>query len=110
MFAIGCSPIVISPFGIPGTIRMKSIEKSVAELASLVGGHIVGDRTLMIRRVASLSSAGADEIAYLEEEKFLQAARESKAACLITPEKLAIDLPCRIEVKNPKLAFALIAE
>ena len=89
---------------------MTAIEKSVAELASLVGGHVVGDGAVIIRRVASLSAASAGEIAYLEDEKFLQTAEESKASCVITREKLAIDTPCRIEVKNPKLAFALIAE
>ena len=89
---------------------MTLIEKSVAELASLVGGRVVGDGRVVIRRVANLSSAVTGEITYLEDEKFLEASRESKASCVITSGELATDLPCRIEVKNPKLAFALIAE
>jgi UDP-3-O-[3-hydroxymyristoyl] glucosamine N-acyltransferase len=89
---------------------MKSIEKSVAELASLVGGRVIGDGTVIIRRVANLSSAVAGDITYLEDDKFLKAALESNASCVITRDQLAINTPCRIEVKNPKLAFALIAE
>lgn len=89
---------------------MKSTEKSVAELVSLVGGRVVGDGTVIIRRVANLNCAAAGEITYLEDEKFLEAARASRASCVITSERITIDLPCLIEVKNPKLAFALIAE
>ena len=89
---------------------MGSIEKSVADLALLVSGRVVGEGSVMIRRVANLSSAAAGDIAYLEDEKFLEHAGESQASCVITSEKLSIEFPCRIEVKNPKLAFALIAE
>jgi UDP-3-O-[3-hydroxymyristoyl] glucosamine N-acyltransferase len=89
---------------------MNSTAKSISELASLVGGRVFGDGAAVIRGVAILSSAVAGDITYLEDEKFLQAARESKASCVITSEKLKLDAPRRIEVKNPKLAFALIAE
>jgi UDP-3-O-[3-hydroxymyristoyl] glucosamine N-acyltransferase len=89
---------------------MKSIEKRVAELSGLVGGRVVGDGDRKIRRVAALNSAGEGDIAYVEDEKLFPAATESKASCLITSERMTLDVPCRIEVKNPKLAFALIAE
>ena len=89
---------------------MKSIEKSVAELASVVRGRVLGDGAVVIRRVADLTSAAAGDIAYLEDEKFLAAAQESKASCVIVSEKLVIDRPCCMQVQNPKLAFALIAE
>ena len=89
---------------------MKSIEKRVAELSVLVGGQVVGNGDVRIRRVAALNTAGEGDIAYVEDEKLLSAATETKASCLITPERTRLDAPCRIEVKNPKLAFALIAE
>jgi UDP-3-O-[3-hydroxymyristoyl] glucosamine N-acyltransferase len=89
---------------------MKAMETSVAELSSHVGGKVVGNGAVKIRRVANLSSAGEGDIAYVEDEKLFPAATESKASCLITPEMFRIEVPCRIEVKNPKLAFALIAE
>ena len=89
---------------------MNTVEKRVAELADSVGGHVVGDGSITIRRIAGLDSASEGDIAYVEDEKFFAAASNSKASCLIVPEGAAIDHPCRIEVKRPKLAFALIAE
>ena len=60
--------------------------------------------------MASLDAAQQGEIAYVEDENFFEAARVSHASCVIVPENSALSLPCQIKVKNPKLAFALIAE
>lgn len=89
---------------------MKTIERKVSELCAHVGGQIFGDENITIRRVAELAAAGEGEIAYVENKKFFDAARSSKASCVIVPEGAPVEIPCRIEVKNPKLAFALIAE
>ena len=82
----------------------------VSELAAHVGGRVAGDGSVVIARVASLDSAGDGDISYVEDEKFFEAAKQSKASCLIVPENAALDFSCQIQVKNPKLAFALIAE
>lgn len=89
---------------------MSLTAKTVSELAAHVDGHVFGDGNLSINRVASLDSAAAGDIAYVEEEKLFAAAADSQASCLITASGTDVDAPCRIEVKNPKLAFALIAE
>jgi UDP-3-O-[3-hydroxymyristoyl] glucosamine N-acyltransferase len=83
---------------------------AVSELAAHVGGSVIGDGSILIQRVAGLDTAGAGEIAYVEDEKFFDAASESKASCLIVPVGADVKTPCRIEAKRPKLAFALIAE
>lgn len=82
----------------------------VEQLAEMVDGRVAGDGTTSIERIAALESAGDAEIAYVENENFISAAIESKAACLIVTERLAEKLPNRtlIEVANPKFAFALI--
>ena len=85
-------------------------EKRVAELAARVGGRVVGDESVLIRRVASLERAGEGEIAFVEDVKMLERARESRASCLIVPEGFEVDARCRIEAARPKLAFALVAE
>ena len=84
----------------------------VSELAERVNGRVVGDGAVVIERVADLANAGVGEIAYLDNEKFFGAATESKAACLIIPRdaKGTFKSPALIEVSNPKLAFALVAE
>jgi UDP-3-O-[3-hydroxymyristoyl] glucosamine N-acyltransferase len=89
---------------------MSPATKTVSELAAHVGGRLFGDGDISINRVASLDSADEGDIAYVEEGKTFAAAASSKASCVITPLGTDVKVPCRIEVKNPKLAFALIAE
>jgi UDP-3-O-[3-hydroxymyristoyl] glucosamine N-acyltransferase len=60
--------------------------------------------------VAGLDSAREGDITYVEDEKFFAAANKTKASCVITPAGADVKAPCRIDVMNPKLAFALIAE
>jgi UDP-3-O-[3-hydroxymyristoyl] glucosamine N-acyltransferase len=85
-------------------------EKTVAELAEHVGGRVHGDRDILIKGVASLESAEAGDIAFVEDERLLESARDSRASCLIVPEGAQVNARCMIEAARPKLAFALIAE
>jgi UDP-3-O-[3-hydroxymyristoyl] glucosamine N-acyltransferase len=83
---------------------------SVNELAELVGGLVIGQGTTLIERIANLDKAGDHEIAYVDNEKFFETARNSKASCLIVPSDLKVEFksPAIIQVSQPKLAFALI--
>ncbi|HEX6188561.1 MAG TPA: UDP-3-O-(3-hydroxymyristoyl)glucosamine N-acyltransferase [Pyrinomonadaceae bacterium] len=89
---------------------MAANEKRVSELSAHVGGTVAGDGEVVIRRVNSLEAAGEGDIAYVEDEKFFEAAGRSNASCVIVPESATFELPCAIKVKKPKFAFALIAE
>ena len=89
---------------------MSTTGKTVSELAAHVGGRVSGDGGIPIERVASLDSAGAGDITYLENEKLFESANKTKASCLIARAGANVNAACRIEVTNPKIAFALIAE
>lgn len=89
---------------------MPSKALTASELAAHVGGRFTGAGSVVITRVASLDAAGDGDISYVEDQKFFETARSSKASCLIVPESADLDFACQIQVKNPKLAFALIAE
>ncbi|MDQ1590532.1 MAG: UDP-3-O-[3-hydroxymyristoyl] glucosamine N-acyltransferase [Pyrinomonadaceae bacterium] len=95
----------------------ESKRMTVAELAALAGGRVVGDAQVLIGRVASLEGAEAGAISFVEEGKFLEGARASRASCLLVPEGTGESMVAAgefaatlIEVARPKLAFALIAE
>ena len=75
-----------------------------------MAGKIVGDGSASISRIASLEFAGEGAIAYVEDKKFFAEAGKSNASCLIVPINAEVKAVCRIEVKQPKLAFAMIAE
>lgn len=85
-------------------------EKTVAELAAHVGGRVRGDGSILIRGIASALQACEGEIAFIEDSKMLESAKDGRASCLIVPEGTEVEAACLIEVKHPKLAFALIAE
>src|SRR5437764_2827792 len=85
--------------------------KTVAELAALVGGRAVGDGSALVRGVASIEGAGEGDVAFVEAEKFFDAARACRATCVIVPEGAHLEGPrSTIETARPKLAFALVAE
>src|SRR2546423_1252518 len=90
--------------------QQSETKKTVAELAERVGGRVCGDRHVEILGVASLEDAREGEMAFVEDKKFWDAARASRASCLIVPEGANLDARCCIESARPKLAFALIAE
>jgi UDP-3-O-[3-hydroxymyristoyl] glucosamine N-acyltransferase len=83
---------------------------TVAALAALVGGRVIGNGDLTVERVADIDEATSSDIAFADDAKARERAVESQAACLIVPEGFAVNDKTRIEVKNPKLAFARIAE
>jgi UDP-3-O-[3-hydroxymyristoyl] glucosamine N-acyltransferase len=91
-------------------MSLETKEKTVAELAVHVGGRVTGNDQLPIKRVARLEDAETGEIAFIEDKRLLETARDSRASCLIVPEGLELESHSLIEVARPKLAFALIAE
>jgi UDP-3-O-[3-hydroxymyristoyl] glucosamine N-acyltransferase len=94
------------------------VEKTVAELAAIVGGRVVGEGGgVRVARVASVESAERGALAFVEGRKNLEATRGCRASCLIVPEgageearALAGDVSAFVESSHPKLAFALVAE
>ena len=86
---------------------------TVAELAALVGGRAAGEAGARVRGVASLEAAGEGDVAFVEDEKFFEAARACRASCVIAPEGSASKLEGSgggvVEAARPKLAFALAA-
>ena len=84
--------------------------KTVAELAAHVGGRVRGDEGVRIQRVAGLAYASEGDIAFVEDARLFESAKDVRASCLIVPVGAQVDAPCLIEAARPKLAFAQIAE
>lgn len=90
---------------------MKSF--SISELSKLAGGEFSGPDT-QINGVSDLKNAGEGEITFVEypdKEDIVALIAKSKASCLIVPPDAEINATVSlIRIKNPKLAFAKIAE
>jgi UDP-3-O-[3-hydroxymyristoyl] glucosamine N-acyltransferase len=86
------------------------------EIADLLKGEVHGDEEAEIHDVASVEKAEKGEIAFIEK---LDNFTSTNASCLIIPPgfdltqaetRVAGSVPATISARNPKLAFALIAE
>jgi UDP-3-O-[3-hydroxymyristoyl] glucosamine N-acyltransferase len=84
---------------------------TLAELARRFQGKVRGNPDLVIKRVASLDSAGPDDIAYLSDRKYLAKLESTSAGAVILTEPDAVHRagPMLI-VANPHLCFARIAQ
>jgi UDP-3-O-[3-hydroxymyristoyl] glucosamine N-acyltransferase len=91
-------------------MRREGPSVTVLELASHVGGEVIGDADLQIHDIASLENAGPHDIAYVEDEKLFEAANESGAGCVIAPPRSNLLRKSVISVNNPKRAFAMIGK
>lgn len=87
------------------------MKRTVKAVADVVGARVLGDGSVEVGRVASISSAKADDLVFVEDEKNLAAALSSKAAAVIAGEFAASasnKKPILI-VTQPKLAFSRAA-
>ena len=82
------------------------MEKTVNEIAVLVGGTVSGDGTRVIQRLAALDEAGADALGFAVPPHIEAARAGAKAGALLLPtgtEGFACPV---IYVADPKAAFA----
>ena len=87
------------------------MQRRLSEIAGAVGARVIGDERIEISGVASIASAKGSDLVFVEDEKHLASALESKAAAVIAgtfAENNNSSKPLLI-VANPRLAFARAA-
>jgi UDP-3-O-[3-hydroxymyristoyl] glucosamine N-acyltransferase len=88
------------------------MKRTVAEVAKAVGAQVVGDERVELRAIASITTAGADDLVFAEEEGQLGPALRSPAAAIIAGEfarSAQSNKPLLIGA-NPRLAFSRAAK
>ena len=84
------------------------MSRRLGELAELVGGTVHGDPDLVIESVDTLDRAGANELSFLTNSKYLEAARASAAgALLVAPDVEGLEASLLVS-ENPYLALGSI--
>ncbi|AYO54542.1 UDP-3-O-(3-hydroxymyristoyl)glucosamine N-acyltransferase [Acinetobacter wuhouensis] len=90
---------------------MRSHRYKLDELAQLVQGELIGQSDLVLNGLASLEQAQPNHIAFVNGDKYLNEALNSKAGALIVTAELKDQLTTHhnfIVVANPYLAFAIL--
>jgi len=84
------------------------MEKSLKELAGLVGAEVTGDGAVLISGVAGIEAARAGQITFIANPKYLgKGATTNASAIICSPEVAIADKPL-LKIANPYLAYAKI--
>jgi UDP-3-O-[3-hydroxymyristoyl] glucosamine N-acyltransferase len=87
------------------------MKRSLQQIAEAVGARLIGEGAVEVSSVASMDSATPDDLIFVEDEKHLTAALQSRAGAVIAGEfagSAARGRPLLIS-DHPKLAFARAA-
>lgn len=88
---------------------------AIADIARRIGAEIAGaaEGERMLRDVAPLETATADDLAFLDNRRYLDAFRKTRAGAVIVNAKLASEAPHGVTVlvtEQPYRAYALAAQ
>jgi UDP-3-O-[3-hydroxymyristoyl] glucosamine N-acyltransferase len=95
-------------FLLEGNTRMPAQPKTVAELAELVGGQVVGDASTVISGAAVLSEVQSGEITLVDQLENVKRLAATKAAAVVLPKNIDCNWPALIRVDDIHAAFAKI--
>jgi UDP-3-O-[3-hydroxymyristoyl] glucosamine N-acyltransferase len=87
------------------------MKRTLEELAESLGARLLGSSQAEISGVASIEGASAQDLVFVEDEKHLAAALQSRAGAIIAGEFALPSSPSRplLITDHPKLAFARAA-
>lgn len=84
------------------------MEKTLAELAALIQGTVIGDGTVQIRGVTGLEYPLEGYLGYVTDAKRLSDAERTPLAALIVPAQVSSSKKPMIQHQHPKLAWAIL--
>lgn len=82
----------------------------LGELARKIEGRLRGDPERLIRGIAPLDRAEPDQLSFLTNPRYRQAARTSRAGALLVGPGSDLERPDLLEVDEPYLALARLLE
>ena len=86
------------------------MQKTLKEIAELIGGELTGDGSIQITGLDSIETAGTGDITFADE-KHIEAAKNCAASAVIVPQNFIGELPTNsIKSAEPKVAFAKLME
>jgi UDP-3-O-[3-hydroxymyristoyl] glucosamine N-acyltransferase len=83
---------------------------TLGELARAVGGQVAGSADTVVTGASSLDQARPGDLAYVDGDRFVKAALESKAAAFVVAQPLSGLPRPQLVAANPKYAFARLVQ
>ncbi len=85
------------------------MRKTLAEIAKLVDGEVVGDKKIVVTGISGIKEAQAGDITFVANKKYFPLLELTKASAILTPRDTVISRKSIIRTDNPSLAFAKLA-
>ncbi len=85
------------------------MKKTLAEVAKIVKGRLIGDGGAVITGISGIKEAKEGDLTFLANPKYLPLAALTQATAILVGKDVAIEGKSVIQTDNPSLAFATIA-
>ncbi|MFC1683734.1 UDP-3-O-(3-hydroxymyristoyl)glucosamine N-acyltransferase [Candidatus Zixiibacteriota bacterium] len=82
--------------------------KTVAEIARLLDGQVVGDGEVQIKGVSGIDQASQGDITFLAEGKYEQLLETTAASAIIVPREIEFPHKTLVRVADPRVGFAKV--
>lgn len=79
---------------------------TIAEIAKIIGGEIVGDANATLKNFAMIENAQSGDLTFAENEEFFARAEQSNATAIIADKRFSSTKKIVIQVPNARVAFA----
>ena len=86
------------------------MNRTVRQLAALVGGEVLGDGDVTIESARTLSDAGPGDLTFVDGERNLHVWHACVAAAAVVPQGVPLNGRPIIRVADPKVAFGTIVQ
>lgn len=91
---------------------MPTMKTSVAEIADLVGGKVIGDKTISITGLSGIRQASRGDLTFVSNDRYRPYVKETKASAVLAPLDIK-EAPAPvslIQVTNPYDAFLRVLQ
>lgn len=81
------------------------MRKTLAEIAKIINGEVVGDKDLVITGLSGIQEANEGDLTFLANSKYIPFCKKTKASAIITSRDIEVPGKSVIRTDKPSLAF-----
>lgn len=86
------------------------MEMTLAQIASFLGGSVIGDDRILIKAIRPLEDAGPGDLTFIANRKYLGQLRETKASAILASPKISAEGKNLIVVEDPYAALGRLMQ
>ena len=88
--------------------NLSAMRISVADVAQLVKGELIGDGTILVSGFSGIKEAKKNELTFLSNSKYEPLLLDTQAGVILVPRQIVCPGKTLIRVDNPSLSFTQV--